>query len=159
MSIVRSKLDYGSVVYNSAYKNLKSILDPINNTAARLICGAFKTSSISSIICEANLTTLENRRQALSLNYALATIPSQNKPTKVLMQSSRFLHALQKNPNKPQPLNIRIQKLFEELELDLPLLLERRQIQTPPWLMKIPVQVEIADVSTTKSQKNKVKKI
>jgi len=42
-SLVRSKLDYGSVVYGSARESYLSILDPIQNHALRLCLGAFRT--------------------------------------------------------------------------------------------------------------------
>ena len=42
--LIRSKLDYGSIVYSSAYKSYIQMLDPIQNQAVRLCLGAFRTS-------------------------------------------------------------------------------------------------------------------
>ena len=39
--LVRSKLDYGSIVYGSARKSYVQMLDPIQNQALRLCLGAF----------------------------------------------------------------------------------------------------------------------
>ncbi|GFY60084.1 uncharacterized protein TNIN_356071 [Trichonephila inaurata madagascariensis] len=40
-ALIRSKLDYGSVVYSSACKSLLKILDPVHHQALRLCLGAF----------------------------------------------------------------------------------------------------------------------
>jgi len=48
-SLVRSKLDYGSVMYGSAREFYLRILDPIQNHALRLCLGAFRTSPASSM--------------------------------------------------------------------------------------------------------------
>jgi len=44
LHLVRSKLDYGSVVYGSAQESYLRILDPIQNHALLLCLGAFRTS-------------------------------------------------------------------------------------------------------------------
>ena len=43
-SLVRSKLDYGSVIYSYARESYLRILDPIQNHALRLCLGAFRAS-------------------------------------------------------------------------------------------------------------------
>jgi len=48
-SLVRSKLDYGSVVYGSTRESYLRILDPIQNHALRLCLGGFRTSPASSM--------------------------------------------------------------------------------------------------------------
>ena len=53
-SLVRSKLDYGSVVYGFAREFYLRILDPIQNHALRLCLGAFRTSPASSLYVQAN---------------------------------------------------------------------------------------------------------
>jgi len=53
-SLVRSKLDYGSVVYGSAPESYLRILDPIQNHALRLCLGASRTSPSSSLCVQAN---------------------------------------------------------------------------------------------------------
>ena len=53
-SLVRSKLDYGSVVYGSTRESYLRILDPIQNHALRLCLGAFRTSPASSLYVQAN---------------------------------------------------------------------------------------------------------
>ncbi|GFY52534.1 RNase H domain-containing protein [Trichonephila inaurata madagascariensis] len=43
-ALIRSKLNYGSVVYSSACKSLLKILDSVHHQALRLCLGAFRTS-------------------------------------------------------------------------------------------------------------------
>ncbi len=53
-SLVRSKLDYGCIVYGSARKSYLETLDRVQNAALRICLGAFRTSPISSLHVEAN---------------------------------------------------------------------------------------------------------
>ena len=53
-SLIRSKLDYGCVVYGSARRSYLQMLDPIQNHALRLCLGAFRTSPSSSLCVLAN---------------------------------------------------------------------------------------------------------
>ncbi|GFW94551.1 probable RNA-directed DNA polymerase from transposon X-element [Trichonephila clavipes] len=48
-TLIRSKLDYGSVVYSSACKSLLKILDPVHHQALRLCLRAFRTSPVESL--------------------------------------------------------------------------------------------------------------
>ena len=70
-SLVRSKLDYGCVVYGSARDSYLETLVRVQNAALRLCLGAFRTSPISSLHVEANEPPLSPRRQKLALQYVL----------------------------------------------------------------------------------------
>ena len=67
-------------------KILKKFLAQLTIAGARLICGAFRTSRISNILCEANkcLPTLERRLRNLTVKYALKTISNPVNPFKKL---------------------------------------------------------------------------
>ena len=52
-SLVRSKLDYGSIVYGAARKPYLVKLDPITNQGLGLSLGAFRTSPSVSLHAEA----------------------------------------------------------------------------------------------------------
>jgi len=69
-SLVRSKLDYGSVVYGSTRESYLRILDPIQNHALRLCLGAFRTLPASSICVQANEPPLYILRRMLSIQYS-----------------------------------------------------------------------------------------
>ena len=72
-TIVRSKLDYGCIVYGTASNTNLQQLDSIHNAGLRLALGAFCTSPVSSMYMEANEAPLEERRLKLSMNYYLKT--------------------------------------------------------------------------------------
>ena len=57
-SLVRSKLDYGSVVYGSARKSYLKCFDTIHHQRLRLALGAFRTSPIESLYAESNEPSL-----------------------------------------------------------------------------------------------------
>ena len=68
-SLVRSKLDYGCIVYGSASKTALAKLDPVHNQGLRLSLGAFRSSPVESLYVEAHEPPLEIRREKLALQY------------------------------------------------------------------------------------------
>ena len=68
-AIVRSKFNYGCIVYGTASNTNLRQLDSIHNSGLRLVMGAFCTSSVSSLYTEANEAPLEERRLKLSMHY------------------------------------------------------------------------------------------
>ena len=66
-SLVRSKLDYGCIVYGSARRSILKQLDPIHQKGLRIALGAFRTSA-QSLYTEAHEPSLTTRRLKLSLN-------------------------------------------------------------------------------------------
>ena len=66
-SLVRSKLDYGCIVYGSASKTSLAKLDPVHNQGLRLRLGAFRSSPVESLYVKAYEPPLEIRRDKLAL--------------------------------------------------------------------------------------------
>ena len=64
-SLVRSKLDYGCIVYGSARPSYLKMLNTIHHQGLRLAFGALRTSPVESLYVEAG----EQRRIKLSLQY------------------------------------------------------------------------------------------
>ena len=62
-SLVRSKLDYGSVVYGSARKSYLQCLDTIHHQGLRLALGAFRTSPVENLYAESNEPSFYIRRE------------------------------------------------------------------------------------------------
>ena len=65
-SLVRSKLDYGCIVYGSASKTALAKLDPVHNQGLRLSLGAFCSSLVESLYVGAHELPLEIRREKTS---------------------------------------------------------------------------------------------
>lgn len=68
-SIIRSKLDYGSVIYMSARKSVLRYLDCIHHEGIRIATGAFRTSPIKSLYALHQEPSLHIRRCKLALNH------------------------------------------------------------------------------------------
>lgn len=47
-AVIRSNIDYGSVVYSSVNKTLIKKIEVIQNQALRICCGAFRSSQVAS---------------------------------------------------------------------------------------------------------------
>ena len=69
-SLVRSKLDYGSIIYGSTKKSQLQILDAVHHPGLRMCLGAFRTSQVENLYAEANEPSLKHRRIKLGLQYA-----------------------------------------------------------------------------------------
>ena len=61
-ALVRSKLDYGSIVYGSARKSYIGMLDTVHHQGIRLSLGAFRTSPVKSLYVEANEVIIQAQR-------------------------------------------------------------------------------------------------
>ena len=61
-SLVRSKLDYGCIVYGSARQSILKQLDPIHHQGLWIALGAFCTSPAQRLYIEAHVPSLTTRR-------------------------------------------------------------------------------------------------
>ena len=80
-SLIRSKLDYGSIVFMNAKDEVLRPLDVIHHAGIRLALGAFKSSPIESLYVEANELPLSLRRDEQAMKYALKIKSNKNNPT------------------------------------------------------------------------------
>ena len=70
-SMIRSKLDYASLIYDSASESSKRPLDAVHHAALCIATSAFRTSPKASLLAEAHELSLSLRRQMLGMRYAL----------------------------------------------------------------------------------------
>ncbi len=68
-ALIRSTLDYGSMIYGTASASLLDKVNKIQNQTLRLCCGAFKTSPVTALQVEMNEMPLEFHRLKLKLVY------------------------------------------------------------------------------------------
>ena len=80
-SLIRSKIDYGSIVYQTANLRSISIMDPVHNAALRLCSGAFRSSPVISLYAECGEPPLKLRRAQLTLQYLARLLQSPHSPT------------------------------------------------------------------------------
>ena len=92
-SLIRSKLDYGCIVYGSARSSYLRMLDPVQNHALRLCLGAYRTSPSSSLCILANEPPLYVRRQKLSIQYCLKLSTSSHNPVYDSVFNIKFIRS------------------------------------------------------------------
>ena len=80
-ALVRSKLNYGSIVYGSARKSYIGMLDTVHHQGIRLSLGAFRTSPVKNLYVVANEESLYRHRERLSLPYAIKLSSTPSNPT------------------------------------------------------------------------------
>ena len=79
-SLIRSKLDYGSIVYGSSRPSYINSLDTVHHQGLRLALGAFRTSPVESLYVEAEEPSLYLRREKLALQYAIRIAANPSNP-------------------------------------------------------------------------------
>ena len=91
-ALIRSKLDYGSIVYGSARPSYLESLETIQNQALRLCLGAFRTSPVESLEVETGQMSLEIRRLKLSMQYAIKLYTNHNNQTRSIVFTNKNQH-------------------------------------------------------------------
>ena len=110
---IRAKIDYGSVLYETACSSQLARLDVLQNACLRLILGARRTTPIVSLQAEAHIPPLSLRRQylaarlSLSLSYRplgdLTSSLVSEQGSSVLCFGSRFLRSIGFPPCRRHP--------------------------------------------------------
>ncbi|GFX90539.1 putative RNA-directed DNA polymerase from transposon BS [Trichonephila clavipes] len=113
-ALIRSKLDYGYVVYSSACKSLLKILDPVHHQALRLCLEAFRTSPVESHYAEAYEPPLDLRRNLYDFNSHRSSL------------------------TYSQPFLFRIRDLINDLNLNIGRIALCKISEVPPWIVIYP---------------------
>ena len=137
-SLIRSKLDYGAVIYGSARKSYLQILEPIQNQALRLCLGAFRTSPVTSLHVEANEMPLDLRRRKLASEYCLRVSSTVNNPARSCIFSKQFTKIFDKHPNQIRPLSFRVSNDLSHIGFRQKDILLSSVPSVPPWLLSPP---------------------
>lgn len=133
-ALIRSKIDYGAIIYDSAQPAIKKSLNSIHNLGLRMALGAFKTSPIDSILAEANEPPLEIRRKLLSLTYAARIKVTPNNPVhNTIFNGKKINEHNNAKPNFPKPLYSRILNYLEEFSLEFPNIVTTNDRPDPTW--------------------------
>ena len=133
-SLVRSKLDYGSLIYSSACKTSLKMLDPVHNLGIRLSTGTFKSSPVLSLYADSGELPLYLRREEFGLCYLFRLQASPNNPTKRVVFNSNG-NVFERHPRLPKPSGERIKESISELNISMKEVQEMEFSKTPPWLI------------------------
>ena len=149
-SLVRSKLDYGCLVYGSARKSYLEMLDPVHNQGLRLALGAYRSSPVESLLAEANEPCLPLRRRQLGIQYAMKIKSVPSNPAFNCIYNIDHITLLTFNKSDAQkPFSLRVREDMESFEILEDEVIEFSFPDTPPWILQEPK----IDLSLTKHAK------
>ena len=150
-SLIRSKLDYGCIVYGSARPSYLKMLNTIHHQGLRLAIGAFRTSPVESLYIEAGELPLEERRIKLSLQYItkLKSIPSN--PAYKCVFEPEFVEKYLRNTKTIKPLGIRMKEHLQAGDIHLEKINDEDIYDIPPWELSFPT-VNLTLTSKPKSE-------
>jgi len=101
-ALIRSKLDYGCIVYGSPRSSYLRMLDPVQNHALRLCLDAYRTSPSSSLAClRMNLLyTYDAKTLYRGLQYCLKLSTSTHNPAYNTVFNCKFKGLSTLNPTR-----------------------------------------------------------
>ena len=137
-SLIRSKLDYGCVVYGAARPSYLKSLNAVHHQGLRIALGAFRTSPIPSLYVASGEPPLGLRREKLTLQLALRLKATPSNPAHTTVFAPRFVDRFSNRPNMIPTLGIRLARLVNEATMDLNTIAPTSVLPTPPWLMPRP---------------------
>lgn len=129
ISIIRSRMDYASFLFDTSSGSNRSKLDKIQNQALRIIGGFIKSSPIHVMECELSLPPLYLRRLYLAFKYCLRTLSWSNGVTSDIIcklsdlsangyWSSRKKPLLVETYNKTKETSVHSSEILEMFNLD-----------------------------------------
>ena len=126
-ALIRSKIDYGCIAYNSTCtKQHKEKLDKIQAAALRICCGAMKGTPNASLQVECGEMPLELRRLSFSLKYREKIQTISNHPTTDILKKT--WRAFKTNKKRATFLKIIDQHVDETRQAE-----KMKIFETPPW--------------------------
>ncbi|XP_060084945.1 uncharacterized protein LOC132564292 [Ylistrum balloti] len=136
--LIRSIIDYGSQVYDSASDNALHALERIQYKALRVALGATKNTPTVSLLAEAGEQPLQLRRNTLTLKYWARTQGhgTQFPPNKLITQAKHT--TFKKTKQHKPPYNHKIHSLLSEHNLNNIKITQFHTNPTPPWKLVAP---------------------
>ena len=133
-ALIRSKLDYGCQVYDSATASNLKTLDSVHHQGIRLSIGAFRTSPVDSLYAESGEPSLSYRRKKLSLQlYArIKGMPHTPYSKIVMYDENDILFGDKKYHNT---FGFRARQLFVELRMDDLNVTQTVRYMSCPWTL------------------------
>ena len=156
-SLIRSKLDYGSIVYGSARPSYISSLDTVHHQGLRLALGAFRTSPVQSLYVEAEEPSLYLRREKLALQYAIRIAANPSNPVhKVSFPpyiSEEVVQLYESKPKVIRSFGLRVAPLLESANIQKYKIKKHFVSEIPSWCIRKP-EVNLTLHSGKKSESN-----
>ena len=137
-TIVRSKLDYGSIVYGSARESYLKTLDAIHHQGIRLALGAFRASPAGGLLVEADEPSLNDRREGLSLQFALKLKSNRSGPACGAVFGPGCFALFRGGPNAVPAFGIRVAPALSSAGVEVRDVRSGSVLGVPPWTMGQP---------------------
>ena len=130
-SLIRTKLDYGCIVYGSARKSYLQMLDPIHNQGLRLCLGAFRTSPVESLYVDAHEPCLGARTCKAISASKIKSLPKH--PAHNAVFDNKYMKLFDARPNAIRTFGLRIKQFLTASNIELSDILE-----TPSYFISPP---------------------
>jgi len=134
-TLIRAILDYGSPIYRLTPSSQLKLLDPIQNSAIRLVTGAFRTSPAPSLCAGTGIPPLHYRRLTLTAKFLTSIL--QHPQTTTFNHIFHPPHNLHPDHNLQAHLQRQLDHSFRFRSLN-PIL-----STVPPWLFS-PLMVNLS---------------
>ena len=138
-ALVRSKLDYGSIIYGSALKSYLKILDTVHHQGLRLALGAFRTSPIPSLYVEADEPSLSERQVKLSLQYITKIKSNPTNPAYECVFEPMFTTLFEHKTTAKSPLDFRMKDHILSADIPMEDIQPTKSLSVPPWQLVKPI--------------------
>ena len=138
-ALVRSRLDYGSIIYSSARESTLKSLPPVHNIGLRLATGAFRTSPTFSLYADAGEPPLDTRRAVLMGNYVAKILSMTDHPCFNFISNPRFLNVFNRRKKCTKPLGVRFNNFIVSSGFTVPDVYHAGCMKSPPWSIPVPV--------------------
>ena len=140
-ALVRSKLDYGCIIYRNASETDLKTLDVVHNQGIRLCLGAFKSSPIESLYVEANEPPLRERRLELMMKYGLRIKCNTRNPAYKAVFDMKYKNKYNAPVTNARRNSVRPRRRARSLAVELDELFRDSGINTPECNLLAKVQV------------------
>ena len=137
-SLVRSKLDYGCIIYGSARKSYLQMLDPIDIQGLILALGALRRFPVANLYVEADEPSLYSRREKLSLQYAIRLVANPSHPAHEVTFQPDYVDLYEQKLKAIKPFGIRISPLLEAANIKPQYSEKHFTPNIPAWCVKQP---------------------
>ena len=138
LTLIRSKPDYGCIVYGSARPSYIKRLDTVHNQGLRLCLGAFRTSPVQSLYVDANEPPLDMRRTRLSLQYGVKLMSNEVNPAYSAVCQSDIVATYEAKERAIKPLGLRIERHLDVVGFHTHVIALYTVMKTPPWKLIVP---------------------
>ena len=137
-SLVRSRLDYGCIVYGSARGSCLQMLGPVHGQGLGLALGAFGTSPVAGLCVEADEPSLCSRRGRLSLQCAIGLAASPSDPAHEVAFPPGCVDLYEQEPEAVESFGVGVSPLLESANIKPQGVEKHFTPSVPAWCVKPP---------------------